>query len=106
MAKSHPSSVLRLVMDIFLVIALLVAALAYLQPSPVNAQPPTQAQAVSGQGSPGDASLDQLVTSTLDTPAVTSTVTLDIKTLAAVIAAENVALIQLQYSIDMPVVIR
>jgi biopolymer transport protein ExbD len=106
MVKNYPLSRLRLVMDIFLVLAVIIALTAYLRPSTASAQLPTQSQAASSQDSPGLSMQDQPVALALDTDVITGTVILDNETLAAVIAAENAALTQPQYVITLPVIIR
>jgi hypothetical protein len=106
MGTNRHTSWLRLVMDIFLVIAVVIAVGAYLRPSTASAQLPGQTQVAPAQNSPGFSGADQPAPPVQDTVSITNTVNLDPKILAAIIGAENAALSQPQYLISMPVIIR
>ncbi len=96
----------RLLLDCLLVIAVLLAIVANYQPDQAIAASQVQLQAVITGIAPEYRQEYQAPITSIETEVIRNSVTLDINTLAAMIAAENAALTLPQYMTDLPIITR
>jgi hypothetical protein len=106
MAKGIHFRWIRLILDGILLLSVILAVIAYRQPSQASVEPQTQPQTVQVVSASGLSQENTAPIPSLETDPITNSVTLDNNTLAAMIAAENAALTPPQYMTGLPVITR